>query len=265
MNNKIRDAMSSVHAEESLIRSTKAFLASKTSAPARPFYHRYAAVAFACLAFMMLGFGGWNFYMAPVSTISVDVNPSIELGINRLDRVVSVQGYNEDGRVLAASVELKNLNYSDALDVLLSSETMQPYRANNGLVSITVIGNTDQKSEEMRSQIAACGYAASPNVECRCGNREEVEAAHAAGLSFGKYRAYLELKALDPSVTTEDVQGLTMRQIRDKIEELGGSGNAQYGLGTGTGMSEYGRGSGGQGNGTGRGGGGKQYHGRNKP
>jgi hypothetical protein len=258
LDNKIRDAMGSVRAEEALIRSTKAFLASKASAPAKPFSLRYAAVAFACLAFMVLGFGGWNFYMVPVSAISVDVNPSIELGVNRLDRVVSVKGYNEDGKALAASVELKNLNYSDALDVLLSSETMQPYRANDGLVSITVIGNTEQKSEEMRARIAACGYAAAPNVECRCGNREEVEIAHASGLSFGKYRAYLELQALDPSVTPEDVQGLTMRQIRDKIQELGGSGNAQYGQGSGGQRN-------GNGAGNGRGGGGKPHRGRNKP
>ena len=31
--------------------------------------------------------------MTPVSAVSIDVNPSIELGVNRFDRVVAVEGY----------------------------------------------------------------------------------------------------------------------------------------------------------------------------
>jgi hypothetical protein len=219
LDNKIRDAIDSVRAEEGLKRSTKTFLAAKLSAPKRTPVLRIA-VAFACLALALLGLGGWKSYVTPVSAISVDVNPSIELGVNPFDRVVSVTGYNEDGTALAADVELKNLHYADALDTLLSDDAMQPYLENNGLVSITVIGSTERKSQEMRARIAACPYAASPNVECRYGNREEVAAAHDAGLSFGKYRAFRELQELDPDVSTEEVRELTMRQIWDRIEEL---------------------------------------------
>ena len=37
-------------------------------------------------------------------------------------------------------------------------------------------------------------------------------------LSLGKYRAYLELKALDPAVTPDDIRDLSMREIRDLID-----------------------------------------------
>lgn len=249
---KIHDAIDSIHAEEALKRSTKAFLKSKI-AP-KPFHMKRIATVFASLALVLLGLGSWNFYMTPVSAISVDVNPSIELGVNRFDRVVSVTGYNDDGAALAASVELKNLSYSDALDTLMSSDEMQPYRENDGLVSITVIGNTEQKSEEMQRQIAACDFAASPNVEYRRGNREDVKAAHDAGLSFGKYTAFQELQALDPTISTEDIRGLTMRQIRDRIEELS-DGSAAF---------QNGNGSGRHGSGDGQGSNGKQNHGGNQ-
>lgn len=226
MNNKIYDALGSVRAEEALKRNTKAFLASKTTSVHKSVSFMRMAAAFACLALVLLGFGGWRLYVTPVSAISVDVNPSIELGVNRFDRVVSVTGYNNDGTALASAVNLKNLNYSDALDTLLSSEEMKPYRENDGLVSITVIGRTEQKSEEMRNQIASCEYAASPNVECRCGKREDIASAHEFGLSFGKYMAFLELQALDPSISADDIKGLTMRQIWDWIDELSGSSNS---------------------------------------
>lgn len=47
-----------------------------------------------------------------------------------------------------------------------------------------------------------------------------MEAAHEAGLSYGKYMAYLELQALDPDVTPQEVQGMNMREIRNRIEAL---------------------------------------------
>ena len=45
--------------------------------------------------------GGTWLYFTPTMEISVDINPSIELGVNRFDRVISVDGYNEDGQALA--------------------------------------------------------------------------------------------------------------------------------------------------------------------
>ena len=64
----------------------------------------------------------------------------------------------------------------------------------------------------------ACGDG--ENVHCAQGSQEELEAAHHAGLPFGKYRAYLELQALDPSVTVEDVQGMSMAELRAWIAAL---------------------------------------------
>lgn len=39
-------------------------------------------------------------------------------------------------------------------------------------------------------------------------------------LSCGKYRAFLELQLLDPDITPEAVQNMTMREIRELINSL---------------------------------------------
>lgn len=247
MHDEIKAAFDAVHAEEALKRQTIEFVGAaieRRAAKSNVFVRRMAT-ALACLALMLLGAGGWRLYSTPVSAISVDVNPSIELGINRFDRVVSVEGFNADGIVLANNVDLQNMDYSEALKTLLESDDMRPYLGNDAVVSIVVLGSTDAKSEEMQQRISACRYAASLNVQCQCGNREEVEAAHAAGLSFGKYRAYLELQALDPAISVNDVRDLTMRQIRDRIAQL--TGGQQEGLngrshGSGTGRGGQHRG-----------------------
>ena len=244
MHDKIKAAFDAVHAEDALKRQTKEFVGAaieQRAAKSKVFVRR-AATAFTCLALMLLGAGGWRLYSTPVSAISVDVNPSIELGINRFDRVVSVEGFNADGIALVNSVHLQNMDYSDALETLLECDDMRPYLGNDAVVSIVVLGSTDAKSEEMQQRISACRYAASPNVQCQCGNREEVEAAHAAGLSFGKYRAYLELQALDPAISVNDVCDLTMRQIRDWIAQLtGGQQGEQSGSGHGGGAGRGGQ------------------------
>ena len=45
-------------------------------------------------------------------------------------------------------------------------------------------------------------------------------AAQEAGLPYGKYRAFLELQALDPSLTPEDVAGMTMQEIRAEMDHI---------------------------------------------
>ena len=57
-------------------------------------------------------------------------------------------------------------------------------------------------------------------MHCYHADEEEITAAHEEGLSCGKYRAYLELKKLDPDVTVDEVRGMTMREIRERIETL---------------------------------------------
>ena len=58
------------------------------------------------------------------------------------------------------------------------------------------------------------------NTFCCAAQPEEVALAHEAGLSYGKYRAFLEAQALDPSLTPQEVQGMSMREIREMTEAL---------------------------------------------
>ena len=67
---------------------------------------------------------------------------------------------------------------------------------------------------------------AGENVACQSADWEERQAAQAAGLPLGKYRVYAEIAALDGAFTSEEAQSMTMRQLRDLLEELSGQGQA---------------------------------------
>ena len=72
-----------------------------------------AAVA-ACLVLAVVGFGGFA-YAQPTTYVGIDVNPSIELGVNRFGIVVQAEAFNDDGRALLDAVSLTGRGYADAL------------------------------------------------------------------------------------------------------------------------------------------------------
>lgn len=223
MDERLKSAFDQIHAEEAVKAETRAYLNRARARNRSP--RRYLAMAAACLILLLVGVSGYRFYFTPTTILSIDINPSMELGVNRFDQVVSIQAYNQDGKELADSLELKFLDYQTALERLLASQSIVDRLAQGELLSITVVGEDEDQSTRVLAGAEAC-TAGQENVQCCHGDAAELEEAHHAGLSMGKYQAFLELQALDPTVTTDDVAGLTMRQIQDWIEALENSSTA---------------------------------------
>lgn len=243
MNNKIHDAFEPIHATQglkenltSLIHSEIAKRKHKTHVPMRA-----ALVCCAMLAIVVCGIGGYNFYQAPVSYISVDINPSVELVLNRFDLVVEATAYNDDGARILQNLNLNHKPYTQAVELLLADETFESYLTEDSLLSFTVVSD---KEEALLAGIQQCQGYAQTNAVCHSANAELVENAHHSGLSLGKYQAFLELSQYDSTITAEDCKGLSMRQIRNLISGYqsgldmpagGGQGNGHHGQGGGHG------------------------------
>lgn len=223
MNNRIKEAFNQVRADEDLKDKTKAYLIQKTKGYTRPAKRSpllYAAAVCACLLFLLLG--GPLLYLTPTSVISIDINPSLELNVNRFDRVISVNALNADGQNLAAVVNLKNRNYKNALEQLLENQKVIALLSTDEILTITVTGSDEIQSARIFADLETC-TAEHSNIHCYHSSAAEVADAHESGLSCGKYRAYLELKSLDPDITPEAVQNMTMKEIQDLIYSLSGN------------------------------------------
>lgn len=221
MNERLKEAFDAVHAEEELKEKTKDFVMGRTEAgkKRRLFSFRRFIPAVACLIFLSIAFGSYQLYFIPTSAISIDINPSLELEINRFDKVISVKGYNTDGEKLAAVLDIRFLKYTEAVNQILNSESIADYLAGDEELSITVVSSDGIRCEKMLSDIRHCAEGRE-KVYCHTASEEDADIAHAAGLSCGKYRAYLELKALDPDITVDEVQGMTMKEIHNCTEAL---------------------------------------------
>ena len=231
--------MDSIRADEALKGRTRQFVhaALERRRGARARVLRRVAAACACLALLVIG---GRLYFRPASVISVDINPSLELTVNRFGRVTAVSPRNEDGQQLADELALLHQDYRQAVDKVLSSETVQACLAGEELLYLTVV-EIDPDQGQAILQYLSERTAGQPNTLC-CGvGAKEVEQAHSLGLSYGKYRIYQQILARTDRYTAAEIGSMTMRQLRDLLLELGAEdvpgGNGHGGQGAGHGWA----------------------------
>ena len=124
MANKIYDAFEHVTADAGLKESTMRYLSDKRQKNVRRVRHPVqAALAAACMVVvLLLGMNGYSWFLAPVSYVSIDVNPSVELALNKLDRVVSATAYNKQGEELLKGMSLRGKKYIQAIEQIADSD-----------------------------------------------------------------------------------------------------------------------------------------------
>lgn len=223
---RIRDAFDSVRADEALRQRTRAFLCRRT----RPRVRLKLAAALLCSLCLLVGAGGAYLYFTPTVIVSVDVNPSLEMSLNRFDRVIGLEAFNQDGAALADELDVRYDDFAAALSQILANERILQFLKADEELHITVAGQDEQQNRQILT-IARERTAQQSGVRCGWGRAEDVEQAHACGLSHGKYQAGMELMALDETVTTEDIQQMTMKEIRTAVQAHHANGHGGHGNG----------------------------------
>lgn len=227
-NHKIHDAFGSVTCNPGLRERTTSYVLTEMLRRRKrfPSYKMKLAVSLACMTlFVVSGFGGYQLYYTEAATISIDVNPSIELGINRWGKVIDETTYGRTSEEVLSTVSLKHLEYEDALERLLASEAMKKYLNKGSLVSITLETRVDDG--QFMSNLQTC--VDNTLRQCHSGVRAEYasvdghmcQEAHSQGMSVGKYNAIKELIAADPQATVDEFKDKSMKEIKGHMEHCG--------------------------------------------
>ena len=213
MNNQIGRAFAQIHATDQMRQSAAACIARYNQKKKR----RSKAVlrlAVACGLFLCMGIGNWYVFAAPVSYISVDINPSVELTLNRLNRVTAAEGKNADGQRLLADLDLTGKNYLEAVERLVESDRLQTYLDHDAALIVAVASpRADELLLELENSVVTTQYGGT----CRRTDLKDVPAAHACGLSLGKYEMYTRLSQYDKTITPEICHKMTMNQSRPAL------------------------------------------------
>lgn len=224
MENKIKNAFDDVKADDILKAKTKnavlKMMSEETATNTRKVVSLKPLVtAAACFVFSLISVIAFSLYFTPTATISIDLNPSLELEINRFDKVLSCKGINFDGEKLLEDLHLKHLNYKDAVEAVIENEKVNALLNDGEFMTVLVVSDDDEKSDEMLSVLRHCTKD-NANTQCYKTTCDDVSQAHEHGLSYGKYRAFLIIKELDPDFTEQEAQNMTMRQLKDLITSL---------------------------------------------
>jgi hypothetical protein len=174
---------------------------------------------------LLLGFSVNQIYFTQTSLVSIDVNPSIEISLNRFNRVISSKSFNQEGAEILSSIKLFHQDYSDALSLIINAEKKEGYMNKNGNIVVSVFTNSKKKQTAMSDVIKAkTATVLQSNIEnCEVEYHEvdeqTVEQAHAQGVSAGKYYYLKQLLTVAPGIDITKYTHHSIEQLKEQISE----------------------------------------------
>ena len=175
----------------------------------------------ACLLVAAIGAGllGAAFTL-PTAYVTLDVNPSLELALNRFDGVVGARGLNDDGTALLEETNVVGMSYEEAVESIELALGEAGYLAGDPVLVVTVTCDDEGRYDEIESVSRRCLGSAGGEVSCSHASEEEHHAAHDVGLGVGKWRVWSELVDAGSDLTAEDTAGMSVRELEDLLAEL---------------------------------------------
>lgn len=264
MADRIYDAFDRIKASEKIKNSTRKMIKKEAEKERGPALFTGKILAVCASLFVVLGLGGfYGVSNYPVSYVSIDVNPSIELSLNCWDRVISATAYNNEGVRILNAVSVKGMQFENALETIVESEAMVQYLNSDADMTVTIATGSQSRQMQISESVNNCVSHHGYRISGYIANMETVPEAHHNGMSIGKYDAYVKLYGYDDTVTVEDCRDMSVSEIRSLINEHetggthhsvdGNGGSSGNGSGDGSGDSN-GNGSGSSnGNGSGHG------------
>ncbi len=112
------------------------------------------APAFASLAVLFIAIFAWWQFLRIDSVVAVDVNPSIELKLNRLSHVVAVQAYNPEAQSLVEAVPWRFSPVEDVIQRLLGAMKQQGYlQSENSFLMLSYQQDNQSRAEALSRRL----------------------------------------------------------------------------------------------------------------
>ena len=181
------------------------------------------------LLIAVIAVGGFWLLKNPVGYISIDVNPSIEMSYNRLNKVVAIQGVNQDGRSILNGHKLVGQDIDDAIEEIVEALLSRGYLTQEGS-RILFSADDSNSSQELLTRIKyevvywLKEYYENTDVISQTFDLDKDERALADkyGISYGKFAILLELidDADDiESLLASGFMDMTIGELLDYLRE----------------------------------------------
>ena len=236
MNSRFKSALDKIEAEDELVNKTEVYLRDALKKNQkhknikfldwRSFTMKKGIAILACAAILLTCGGVYAYAQTPVAYLSLDINPSVELGINTFGTVVKAEGYNDDGNTILDGLNLKGDNVTQAVNTLVSSAADNGFISEDGSTVVSLTTETDNSSTDA-SLIAKAEDGASEALDEKGDtaviNKDTVplslhDQAKALGITPGKLNLINKLQAVDPNATVDEYKDAKVKDIMKAIQ-----------------------------------------------
>lgn len=191
-----------------------------------------ATLVAACFCMIALAGGTYTYQNGKVdSVIGIDVNPSVELSVNKKNKVLEAKALNEDGESIMQDMDLKGVDLNTAVNAVIGSMVTHGYLSElDNAILVTVSNDSISKAQGLRyavvndirntleeKQLKAVVYDQQVMEE-----DEVKQLAEEYKISYGKAYFLRELILQNNSLSMEDMKALaplTMEEIAKVITE----------------------------------------------
>ncbi|NLA26238.1 MAG: cell wall protein [Firmicutes bacterium] len=210
---------------------------------------RISGVA-AALLILLVGIGGFNYYNTNYtvdSTVSFDVNPSIEIRINRHEQVLGTDALNDDGAVVMGDMDFKGSTLDVTVNAIIGSMLRNGYLselANSILISVE---NSDPvKGAQLQMRLAReiddllkiSSFNGAVLSQVISHEKELQELADTYGITYGKAQLIRNITEESSLYRFEDLVPLSINDLNllcslgaadlDKVESAGKASDKAY-------------------------------------
>ncbi len=188
------------------------------------------SVAFAVvLVALGITYFGYNASYKVDSIIELDVNPSIELKVNKNEEVIEAIAQNEEAKQILKDMDLEKTDIDVALNAIIGSMVTNGYideLANS--ILLTVENDDSAKGEELRQRLVEQinkilgsdqinGSVLSQNLSEADAKAQEL--AEKYNISLGKANLILDILNSNSLLTEQDLVGLSINELNVLSEE----------------------------------------------
>ncbi|WP_297871763.1 PepSY domain-containing protein [uncultured Oscillibacter sp.] len=175
-----------------------------------------AAAMLAVLVGLGAGIQGWRSGQTVASVVSLDVNPSIQLQVNRKERVLSAEPLNADAWTILKDMELEGTQLNVAVNAIVGSLLQNGYLAEAGSAILISVEDSDaQRAGRLEAELNQTVSAAVEKavVLSQVLTYDAGQTPGTAGVSAGKAALVQSIQALNGSLVFEDLAALSVEEL----------------------------------------------------
>ena len=194
---------------------------------------KWTTLVAACLAVMLLG-GGGLFYQqahAVASVVSLDVNPSIELKVNRSEKVLVCTPLNEDAKTILSDMgngaDLKGAKLDVAVNAIVGSLVRNGYlNSISSAIMISVEDRDTARAEKLQRELTSTVDGVLQTSESRASVLTQTltqdagleRQARENSISTGKAALVNRVLALNATLKFDALAKLSVEELKDLAE-----------------------------------------------